>query len=108
MIQLENLDFMCYLMGKTLRDLFGSYGDLPDKNTDLEWSLPAQGSGWLEERRWKRSPESMRFSQLNVKESESKGNASDSGQESKDTAELTGPGSTQYIGELGCERGVMT
>lgn len=50
----------------------------------------------------------MRFSQLNVKESESKGNASDSGQESKDNAELTGPGSTQYIGELGCERGVMT
>lgn len=36
MIQLENLDFMCYLMGKTLKDLFGSYGDLPDKNTDLE------------------------------------------------------------------------
>lgn len=50
----------------------------------------------------------MRFNQLNIKESESKGNASDSGQESKDTAELTGPGSTQYIGELGCERGVMT
>ena len=48
------------------------------------------------------------FNQLNIKESESKDNASDSGQESKDTAELTGPGSTQYMGALGCETGVMT
>lgn len=36
----------------------------------------------------------MRFTQRDIKQSESKGNSGDGGQESKDTAELTGPGGT--------------
>lgn len=43
----------------------------------------------------------MKFNQLNIKESEIKGNGGDSGQESKDTAELIGPGSTQNMGHWG-------
>lgn len=39
MSQLENLNFMCCLMRKTLKDLFGSE-DSPDKNTGLELSMP--------------------------------------------------------------------
>lgn len=40
MSQLENLNSMCCLMGKTLKDLFGSYENVPGKNTDLELFMP--------------------------------------------------------------------
>lgn len=37
---------------------------------------------------------------MSIKESEIKGNDGDSGQESEDTAELRGPGSTWHMGAL--------
>lgn len=41
-------------MGTRLKDLFGSYKeDVPDKNTDVELSIPIQSIGWIEKRRGK-------------------------------------------------------
>lgn len=40
----------------------------------------------------------MRFNQLNIKESETKGDGGDSGQGSEDTAESVGPDSTYDMG----------
>lgn len=82
-IQLENLDFVCYLMGTTLKGLFGGYKDLPDKNIDSEWSMPVQGIRWPEDKRWTSSQEPRRFSQCNMKEGENKGNGGDNGQGQK-------------------------
>lgn len=39
-------------MSKTLKDLFGSYEDGHGKNMGVEWSLPIQGTEWIEERSW--------------------------------------------------------
>lgn len=46
----------------------------------------------------------MRHNQLTVKENESRGNGGDSGQETKDTAKLIGPGSTRNTVSLVCGR----